>query len=365
MTDPNPGFRCLSYLPSLVLYKILKYLSPSFPDVKSFSLANRRLREAILLELPRLYHLQLTLRSGEPLGDKESLVDKPILSLKLTSHVSLKDSCSVSLKDPNSEIKKNQCQCSESMSCSKLGTCNKQINAFSDLMSVLPKLDLSNLQSLEIRNCGTKRSYLSLWKVLPVNQSIRCENLKILSVDVPLVNLSEIRDALINVVYQHEDFQHRETNIDYIINSAVSQTLYNFLIFVDDLLNGSLSHYGSSFEKLEHLTLRFKPETVCDWSSLNQESLMESDMEQLKSCIEFMIEEFKNRFSVKYGVTDLIEVQGIPNIFLGYMEVLLNGIFGSQTMLWPKNKELDPPYVLYFEKGTNFFNFVVRIRSIG
>jgi len=359
--------RCLSLLPNLVIFKILEYLAPSYSDVKNFSLANRRLREVVKFELRRLYHLHLELESGAPLCDRESLLAKSILSLSLASHLSVGDS-SLSLKDPSKDPVSIPCQCQDSDPCKRIGlscgSCFKQINAFSDLISVLPKLDLSNLQSLDLRNFGAKKSYLSLWKVLPMNPSIRCENLRILSVDIPLVNLSEIRDALINFVYQHEDFQHRETNIDYIINSAVSQTLYNFLILVDDLLNGPFGRYGSSFEKLKHLVLRFKAESNCDWASLDQGTLMESDMEQLKSCIEFMVEEFKNRFSIIYGTTEEIEVQGVPNIFLQHTEDLLLGIFRSHTNLWPKLDKFTLPFELNFEKEVDFFNFSVKFSSL-
>merc|ERR1711976_1088089 len=64
-------------------------------------------------------------------------------------------------------------------------------------------------------------------------------SLEYLKMDVHLINLSEIRNSIIDVLYQHDDFATGGpiTNIDYIVNSAVSQVLFTFLQFIDNLFS--------------------------------------------------------------------------------------------------------------------------------
>merc|ERR1719342_1502118 len=126
-------------------------------------------------------------------------------------------------------------------------------------------MDLSNLKSLEIRNLSrqNRRAFKSLMQILPLNPFLYCKNsLECLFMDVCLINLSEIRDSIINVVYQHDDFATGGpiTNVDYIVNSTVSLILFSFLQFVDELYSSSV------LCALADIEMTFLPATDCDWS---------------------------------------------------------------------------------------------------
>merc|ERR1712142_189135 len=117
---------------------------------------------------------------------------------------------------------------------------------------------------------------------LSLNPSLVCKNsLESLLMDVCLINLSEIRDSIINVVYQHDDFATGGpiTNVDYIVNSAVSQVLYSFLQFIDDLYSSANADrydpYGRS--QLRRLEINFLSEENSDWNDLDPTKPLRSD----------------------------------------------------------------------------------------
>lgn len=235
----------LSLLPSLVFLKVIKLLSVNFNDVRNLSYTSKRIRDLVMENLHLLYETFLVLDSVEYPENRE--LKKQVLSLKICT---LEDRPFMKARlDPN----------------------DPPLGSF--LSILLVDLDLSNLKCLELRNANPSRSRLGFLKIkqnLPRNRSLSCSrSLEYLKMDVHLINLSEIRNSIINVLYQHDDFATGGpiTNIDYIVNSAVSQVLFNFLQFVDDLFSGTNENlydpYGRCY--LSELEINFIPEPDCDW----------------------------------------------------------------------------------------------------
>merc|ERR1719158_1022623 len=142
-------------------------------------------------------------------------------------------------------------------------------------------------------------------KVLPLNPSLNCSQLEHLSMDVYLINLSEIREAIINVVYQH----------DYFNNSAISQVLYTLLTFLDGLYSEYRNNYKHSRIRLKTLQINFQAREKTDWAEVDPASFSITEAEHLRNCLMFMINEFKERINLNYGVTDEIRVTGLPQVF--------------------------------------------------
>ena len=107
------------------------------------------------------------------------------------------------------------------------------------------------------------------------------------------------------------------TNVDYIVNSAVSQVLYSFLQFIDDLYSGANADrydpYGRS--QLRKLEINFLSEDQCDWSDLDPANFSHLEVTQLRDCLSFMIKEFKERIVLNYEISKEISAKGIPNLF--------------------------------------------------
>ena len=335
-------------LPSLVLVRLLRLLRPNFSDVRSLSYASRCLRRRVLEDLSMVYTPFLVLESGQ--GTQPGVVlERPVLALRLV--------CTDNLIE---------CQCS--MPC--LATCAalpSRRSAHTDVMQTIGNLNLSGLKSLDLMNCcgpGQSDAYRALLKVLPLNQTLCCANLDHLSVDVGLINLSEIRQAIINVVYQHNDFDDG-ANIDYIINSAVSQILYTLLIFLDDLYNevrgndvlvrGVLVRKS----KLKTLELNFQGREDSDWTQLDPNTFSLTESERLKNCLAFMVNEFKERVGLHYGITDHVKVTGIPSVFRKDILDLTSAAVNEACDLWP----CDPhrkPFEISTEDHPQGFNLLVR-----
>jgi len=187
-----------------------------------------------------------------------------------------------------------------------------------------------------------------------MNPSLDIQGLEHLAVDICLINLSEIRDAIINVVYQPDDFENKDANICYIINSAVSQVLYTFLTFLDDLWG----RYDKCLNSLRSLELTFVPEINCDWSEIDLNNLDRMEVSQLNNCLGFMLEEFKHRFILQFGITEVIKVSGIPNIFRSHLLDLLSEELESTTRLWPENGHTRS-FNLSLEKHEHFFDVMI------
>merc|ERR1711894_231396 len=136
-------------------------------------------------DLPMVYTPFLVLDTGQG-TQPEVALERPVLALRLV--------CADNLVE---------CRCPVPCQVDCLALPSRR-SAHTDVMQTIGNLNLSGLKSLDLSMC--------------------CAHLDHLSLDVGLINLSEIRQAIINVVYQHNDFDDG-ANIDYIINSAVSQIL--------------------------------------------------------------------------------------------------------------------------------------------
>ena len=331
-----------SVLPSLIFIKILRLLSPDFSDIRNLSYVSKSVRARILDSLDIIYNCHVDLDNSV----KTETIDlkKPVLSLKLT--------CSAELVF---------CPCSD------LNICDS-IDSHAYLLRLVAKLDLSNLKSLEIRNLSlpNRKAFKGLLKIIPLNPSLVCsDSLECLAIDVCLINLSEIRNSIINVVYQHDDFETGGpiTNIDYIVNSAVSQVLYSFLQFVDDLYSGSNADrydpYGRS--KLRRLDINFLSEEDSDWGDLDPTNFSRTEISQLKECLSFMINEFKERITLNYDITEQITVKGIPNLFYNdAMELTLEALEES-TRLWPVDQDAKA-YSFSSDKLDKIFNLSMEFK---
>jgi len=324
-----------STLPSLVFLKILRFLSPDFKDVRNLSYVSSDMRASVLAYLDILYTRHLHLDNSI----KKDNIDlsKPVLSLKLT--------CSADLL---------LCPCPD-------------IDSHAYVLKQLGMLDLSNLKSLEIRNLNreNRRAFKGLIRILSLNPSLVCKNsLESLLMDVCLINLSEIRDSIINVVYQHDDFATGGpiTNVDYIVNSAVSQVLYSFLQFIDDLYSSANADrydpYGRS--QLRKLEINFLSEENSDWNDLDPTNFSHLEVTQLRDCLSFMINEFKERIILDYETSEQIDVKGVPNLFYNdALSLVLEGLSES-TKFWPVQADKEKPFSLTDEKLEDSFNLSVN-----
>ena len=324
----------ITLLPSLVLIKILKLLSCDFKDVRNLSYSCKSMRAFILENINFMYTPHLHMDNMEAIGKDEDYedefdFDKNILSLKLTSSILLEPRPDPTVP-PMDNIK-------------FMG-----ILPYKQFFPVLKRLDLSNIRSLEIRNLqpSYRKGFDKIKQQLPNNHYLRSTGtctLEHLKMDVHLINLSEIRNSIINVLYQHDDFHTGGpiTNIDYIVNSAVSQVLFNFLQFIDDLMSRSslsaydpIDPYGKCY--LKELQINFISEPDCDWRGpdLERENLNRTEVSQLRECLQFMIKEFKRRIKLKQNVNREITAKGIPNFFYNDVLQLVDAALEESTFLW-------------------------------
>jgi len=298
-------------LPSLVFLKLLRLLSPSFSDIKNLSYVKKNVRDRVLDILDSIYNCHIHLDNAV----KTDIIDlkKPVLSLKLT--------CSADLVC---------CPCSDLNVCAS-------VDSHAQFLKQVAKLDLSNLRSLEIRNLSLKnrKAFIGLVRIIPMNPTLVCSNsLEYLYIDVSLINLSEIRNSIINIVYQHDDFETGGpiTNIDYIVNSAVSQVLFSFLQFIDDLYGHNADRYDPyGRSQLRKLEINFLSEEDSDWGDLDPTNFSRTETSQLRECLSFMINEFKERIHLNYELTENIAVKGVPQIFYNDTIELLNQLLEDTT----------------------------------
>ena len=331
----------LSTLPSLIFIKILKLLSENFNDVRQLSYVNKSVRQRVLDSLGLLYQLHVELDNSLPPPVGLDL-NKPVISLRIL--------CSADIDNSSDSIKTSHIHSLEN---------------YSSFVRTVPLLNLSSLKSLEIRNTNlnNRKSFDNLRKLLPLNQSLNCsKNLECLKTDVNLINLSEIRNSIINVLYQHDDFATGGpiTNIDYIVNSTVSLILFSFLQFVDELYSISNSELYDPYGRcqLADLEMTFLPATDCDWGGpdLSREILSATEETQLKECLEFMINEFRERIRLKPGVSRTIKVVGIPNFFYDDTLQLVTAALEESTRDW---EEENKKFTLENEKLETFFNLLI------
>lgn len=321
-------------LPSLVLTKILKLLSVDFKNIRNLSYTCKTMRAFILDNIHILYtpflhmdNLEAVVKDEDYEGEFD--FDKKILCLKLTSSVP-------------SEPKLGP-DVSETSKMQFMGTL-----PYRQFFPVLKRLDLSNIRSLEVRNLqpSYRKAFDKIKQQLPNNHYLRStgtRTLELLKMDVHLINLAEIRNSIINVLYQHDDFHTGGpiTNIDYIVNSAVSQVLFNFLQFIDDLMSitnlnnyDPIDPYGKCY--LKQLEINFLSEPDCDWRGpdLERENLNKSEESALRECLQFMIKEFKRRIKLKQNVNREIISKGIPNFFYNDVLELVHAALEESTFLW-------------------------------
>jgi len=322
------------HLPSLVLTSILKLLAVDFRNIRNFSYTCKSIRAFILDNIHILYTPYLHMDNLQAVDKDEDYEDefdfcKRILSLKVTSSVTSEPR----LSPDASETSKMQFR----------GTL-----PYKQFFPVLNRLDLSNIRSLEVRNVqpGYRKGFDKIKQQLPNNHYLRStgtRTLEQLRMDVHLINLAEIRNSIINVLYQHDDFHTGGpiTNIDYIVNSAVSQVLFNFLQFIDDLMSitnlnnyDPIDPYGKCY--LKHLEINFLSEPDCDWRGpdLERENLNRSEESALRECLQFMIKEFKRRIKLKQNVNRAIIAKGIPNFFYNDVLELVHAALEESTFLW-------------------------------
>jgi len=312
-----------SILPSLIFIKILRLLSPEFSDVRNLSYVSKCVRDRVMESLDIIYNCHVHLDNSVKTDHLD--LTKPVLSLKLT--------CSADLVF---------CPCSDINIC-------ESVDSHAYFLKLVGKLDLSNLKSLEIRNFSlqNRKAFKGLQRIIPLNPLLVCSNsLECLFIDVCLINLSEIRDSIINVVYQHDDFETGGpiTNVDYIVNSAVSQVLYSFLQFIDDLYSNSNADrydpYGRS--QLRKLEINFLSEEDSDWGDLDPANFSHLEVTQLRDCLSFMINEFKERIVLNYDITEQISVKGVPNLFYTDALGLTLEALEESTKLWPVEEDTKP-----------------------
>jgi len=329
----------LSSLPSLIFIKILKLLSANFDDVRQLSYVCKSVRERVLDSLGLLYHLHVELDNSAPTPPGLDL-NKPVISLRIL--------CSADIDNNPDSIKTSQ-----------------GVENYSSFVRTVSQLNLSSLKSLEIRNINVsnRKSFDNLRKLLPLNQSLNCSShLECLKIDVTLINLSEIRNSIINVLYQHDDFATGGpiTNIDYIVNSTVSLILFSFLQFVDELYSISNSNLNDPYGRCElsDISIIFLPAPDCDWSGadLSREILSATEETQLRECLEFMINEFRQRVKLKSGLSRSIKVEGIPNFFYDDTLELVTAALEESTKDWEVE---NTKFTLKNEKLEKFFNLFI------
>ena len=177
-----------------------------------------------------------------------------------------------------------------------------------------------------------------------------------------IINLSEIRNSIINVLYQHDDFATGGpiTNIDYIVNSTVSLILFSFLQFVDELYSISNANQNDPYGRCElsDIEMSFLPAPDCDWSGadLSREILSATEETQLRECLEFMINEFRERVKLKAGLSRSIKVEGIPNFFYDDTLELVTAALEESTKDW---EDGNAKFTLKNEKLEKFFNLFI------
>ena len=335
----------LSTLPSLIFIKILRLLSVNFDDVRRLSYVCKSVRQRVMDSLSLLYHLQVELDNNAP--PPPSLdPNKPVISLRLL--------CSADLAS----------------STTTTSAPGDQVENYSSFVRTVSQLNLSSLKSLEIRNLNlrNRKSFDGLRKLLPLNQSLNCsKQLECLKIDVTLINLSEIRNSIINVLYQHDDFATGGpiTNIDYIVNSTVSFILFSFLQFVDELYSASNEDVYDPYGRcqLSDIEMRFLPAADCDWGGpdLTRDILSATEETQLRECLEFMINEFRERIKLKAGLSRSIKVEGIPNFFYDDTLQLVTAALEESTKDW---SEESPRFRLKNEKFEKFFNLLISFDDL-
>jgi len=323
MDDSASNTFDFKFLPSLVFTKVLRLLSVNFNDIRNLSHVSKEIRDLVLRNLNLFYIPFATLQNVTENVDSYQEFDlkKGVLGLKIVSSSDAESGSELPLTDTN--IPQNK-----------------------PLYMLLYALNLRNLRSLELRNSYQNfNGYKRLLKYLPRNVSLCCPStLEQLKMDVHLINLSEIRNSLVDVLYQHDDFLTGGpiTNIDYIANSAVSQVLFNFLQFIDDLFSNSKSDHGDSYGRccLKELEINFISEENSDWNcpELERENLNRTEVKQLRQCLDFMIKEFNKRFKLNAEITQTIIVKGIPNSFFGDIFELVDSALDEATLLWPLPK---------------------------
>ena len=333
----------LSTLPSLIFIKILRLLSVNFDDVRRLSYVCKSVRQRVMDSLGLLYHLHVELDNNAP--PPPSLdPNKPVISLRLLCSADLASGSNTSSSD--------------------------DVENYTSFVRTVSQLNLSSLKSLEIRNLNlrNRKSFDGLRKLLPLNQSLNCsKQLECLKIDVTLINLSEIRNSIINVLYQHDDFATGGpiTNIDYIVNSTVSFILFSFLQFVDELYSASNEDVYDPYGRcqLSDIEMRFLPAADCDWGGpdLTRDILSATEETQLRECLEFMINEFRERIKLKAGLSRSIKVEGIPNFFYDDTLQLVTAALEESTKDW---SEESPRFRLKNEKFEKFFNLLISFDDL-
>lgn len=325
-----------STLPSIVLLRILKLIRGSFDDVRNLSLVNKCLRKRILQDLSLLYNPLVVLDNGRN-NQGDLNLQKPVLALKLV--------CTDTLTQD--EFESND---------SHINSLRSRVGSHSQAIWNLGKLDLSTIRSLQLINRampGKGEAYKGMLKVLPLNPSLNCSQLEHLSMDVYLINLSEIREAIINVVYQHDDFNNG-ANIDYIINSAISQVLYTLLTFLDGLYSEYRNNYVHKRIRLKTLEINFQTREKTDWTEVDPASFSITEAEHLRNCLMFMINEFKERINLNYGITDEIRVTGLPQVFQKDILELTTAAINEACDLWPCDPHKKPFEIVVKENLQGF-----------
>jgi len=328
-------------LPSIVLIRILKLLRWNLDDVRNLSLVNKCLRRRIKQDISILYNSLVVLDNGRQNQDDLNL-HKPVLALRLV--------CSDTLTQ-------DECDNNEA----HLNTLGARVGAHSQTIWTIGKLDLSTIKSLELINVtvpGKGEAYKGMLKVLPLNPSLNCGQLEYLSVDVYLINLSEIREAIINVVYQHDDFNNG-ANIDYIINSAISQVLYTLLTFLDGLYSEYRNNSVHARSRLKTLQINFQTRDKSDWTEVDPTNFTITEAEHLKSCLMFMINEFSERINLNCGITDEIKVTGLPQVFQNDILELVTATINEACDLWPCDP-LKKPFEIIAKESSRAFDLHIR-----
>jgi len=320
-------------LPSLVLIKILRLLSPSFSDVRNLSYVNKIVRQNVLEYMDLIYTCHVHLDNSV----KKMNIDlkRPVLSLKL--------SCSTGFD-------------------AKEGA---ELQAY--FLTLIGKMDLSCLKSLEIRNLNVKnrKAFKGLLQILPLNPHIMCNiNLEYLSIDVSLINLSEIRNSV--VLYRYDDINSGVTNVDYIVNSAVSQVLYSFLTFVDQLYSpcnlDKYDPYGRCH--LKQLEINFLSEEDSDWNDLDPANFSHLETTQLRDCLSFMINEFKERVVLSEGIIEKIVAKGIPILFYNFVKDLTSEVLSTSTKSWLSRDSSQQPFILKDVLSVDKFDISIYFNNI-
>merc|ERR1712098_238539 len=87
--------------------------------------------------------------------------------------------------------------------------------------------------------------------------------------------------------------------------------------------------YGRS--QLRKLEINFLSEENSDWNDLDPTNFSHLEVTQLRDCLSFMINEFKERIILDYETSEQIDVKGVPNLF--YNDALSLVLEGLQKVL--------------------------------